>query len=124
VKQFRSSLQPGITRGSLYSVIVLFIAMIVLTGASYALESNTISRIQRNTASIDAKTRAWCQFGADLAGAPVAVNPATGKPSILGVKIISDSRMAWAALDCPGHLAAPAPSFVKWARYYHLPVGG
>jgi hypothetical protein len=61
MRRFRASLQPGITRGSLYSVIILFVVMIVLTGASYALESNTISRIQRNSASITQ----LCQLGND-----------------------------------------------------------
>jgi hypothetical protein len=61
MRQFRAGLQPGITRGSLYSVIILFVVMIVLTGASYALESNAISRAQRNTASITQ----LCQLGND-----------------------------------------------------------
>jgi hypothetical protein len=61
MKWLRLHLQPGITKGSLYSVIILFVVMIVLTGASYALESNAISKAQRNTASITQ----LCQLGND-----------------------------------------------------------
>jgi hypothetical protein len=61
MRRFQASVKPGITRESLYSVIVLFVVMIILTGVSYALESNAISKAQRNTASITQ----LCQLGND-----------------------------------------------------------
>jgi hypothetical protein len=70
-----------------------------------------------------ARIAASCHFWSDLGPAPVTVSPATGKPSLLGVRIISDSRVAWHGQDCGGVLPPPDPSFVRWAKYYRLPVG-
>jgi hypothetical protein len=76
----------------------------------------------RQVSEANARAQAQCAFNADLGPVPVTI-PASGKPAILGVKIISDARIAWRRAGCPGRLAPPAPSFVRWARFYHLPAG-
>lgn len=70
-----------------------------------------------------ARIAASCHFAADLGGAPITVSPATGKPSLLGVRIISDSRVWWHGQHCTGPLPPPAASFRHWATFYKLPVG-
>src|SRR5260221_8391635 len=75
----------------------------------------------RTVGDLRTAVRSHCKFDADLGGAPIAVNPATGKPSLLGVTIVSDARVEWHCLGCPGRLTPPSPSFRRWARFYHLP---
>jgi len=73
------------------------------------------------TRSVQHAAASSCRFFADLAPLPITTSPATGKASLLGVKIVSDSRLAWRGLGCPGSLPPPAPSFAQWAKYYRLP---
>lgn len=70
-----------------------------------------------------ARIAASCHFWSDLGAAPVTVSPATGKPSLLGVTIVSDARVAWHGNGCAGILPPPKPSFVRWAKAFGLPVG-
>jgi hypothetical protein len=127
--------EQGMTRGARRAIIYLFTLTVVLAGLNLYWTSREVGQVrgvvrtQAAQARVQAAqvrklrtaVRSSCNFAADLAGAPVAVSPATGKASELGVKIVSDSRVQWRGLGCPGRLAPAQPSFVKWARYYHLP---
>ena len=103
------------TRGARYSAVFLFVFSVLLATANLLWSSRQYSQA-------NARTRAQCQFDADIGGAPIAVNVATGKASVLSVTIVSDARVAWHHLGCPGALAPPDPSFAHWAAYYRLPV--
>lgn len=83
----------------------------------------TVRRLDAAVTRQRREIRSQCHFNGDLASAPVTVSPATGMASELGVKIISDGRVAWRQAGCPGKLAAPSRSFARWAEYYHLPTG-
>jgi hypothetical protein len=96
-------------------------AIIGLAVTGVAVNAATVVLAARDVAGLRTAVLTQCKFDADLGGAPVAVSPATGKPSLLGVTIVSDARIAWYGLGCPGRLAPPAPSFGRWAAYYHLP---
>jgi hypothetical protein len=96
-------------------------ALIILIGLGLALNMITIIFSAREVGALRSAVQAQCLFDADLGGVPVMVNPATGKAAKLGVTIISDARVAWYGLGCPGALAPPSPSFRKWAEYYRLP---
>jgi len=106
----------GMTRGARRAVIFLFALAVALAGMNLLFTSVTVNHLR-------SAVLAQCQFNADLGAAPVTVSPSTGRASRLGVLIISDSRTAWHGLGCPGRLPPPAPSFAKWAKTYHLPVG-
>lgn len=104
----------AISRGAKRAAIGLLI-LTLLTGAGNLLASWDEARgVQQAAASS-------CRFFADLAGLPLTVSPATGKASLLGVQIVSDSRIAWRGLHCPGVLPPPSASFTRWAEYYRLP---
>jgi hypothetical protein len=107
---------PGMTRGARRGFVYLSVLMLLLAAANLVFTS-------RQTGASDARARAQCRFDADLGGAPVAVVPKTGKPSQLGVTIVSDARVAWHQAGCTGQLPGPSPSFRQWAAYYHLPAG-
>lgn len=77
----------------------------------------------RTTHHLTREVQAQCRFDADLGGVPVSINPATHEASVLGVKIVSDSRVAWRLAGCPGTLPRATPSFLRWAKFYHLPTG-
>lgn len=125
-----------------YSLIVLFIFTIVIGAGNLLFTSNQVHNVQANSEGLsqantrlnrqlvaiiatNAKLRqqilADCGFDRDLAGLPLANMP-NGKPSLIGVKIISDSRGAWAGHGCPGTLPPPDPTFVAGAKLYRLPV--
>ena len=97
------------------AVVALFILSLLIGGLNFFWTSRQV-----NEATV--RAQAQCAFNADIGPVPVTV-PASGKPAILGVKIISDARIAWRRAGCPGRLAPPAPSFIRWARFYHLPAG-
>jgi len=97
------------------AVVALFILALLIGGLNFFWTSRQVNEATT-------RARALCQFDADLGAAPLTV-PAGAKASRFGVLIISDARTAWHRAGCPGRLAAPAPSFVKWAAYYHLPAG-
>lgn len=99
------------------------IAARALTVIVVAFAVIAIGGVVRTTQRLTREVQSQCHFDADLAGLPVTVNPATGKASVLGVKIVSDSRVAWHQAGCPGRLAPASPSFSRWARFYHLPTG-
>lgn len=103
-----------ITRGARRAAAGLLV-LTLLVGAGNLWASWDLTRgVQHDAASS-------CRFFADLAGVPITVSPATGRPSLLGVQIVSDSRLAWRGLGCPGTLPPPSASFAQWAKYYHLP---
>ena len=62
-----------------------------------------------------------CTFDRDLASAPVSINPATGKPSTLGVSIVADAHNAYVDIHCDGSLP-PNPSLQHWAAIFHIPL--
>lgn len=118
-----------------YALVVLFVLTTGIGAANLLFTSSNVHKVSVNSAAIQHQVqvnqaiiavlqqqlRADCSFYADLAGLPL-VNAANGKPSVLSVKVISDSRGAWHGHSCPGKLAAPSPSFVAGAALYHLPV--
>lgn len=103
-----------ISRGAKRAAIGLLILVLLVGGGNLWASWDETRGVQRAAASS-------CRFFADLAGVPIAVSPATGKASLLGVQIVSDSRLAWRGLRCPGSLPPPSPSFEQWAKYYRLP---
>jgi hypothetical protein len=98
------------SRRVLWTVIAL--AGLLFVGAIVYL----VVQLRGDEARIAASCRAW----ADIGAAPLAAGP-DGKASLLGTRIISDSREAWHGQACPGELPPPQPSFVHWARFYGLP---
>lgn len=108
--------EQGLPRAVLLGFVYLSFLMLALAALNLLWTS-------RQTDAANAKTQALCRFDADIGGAPLAVNPATGKPSLLSVSIVSDARVAWHQTGCAGHLDAPSPSFRHWAAYYRLPAG-
>lgn len=110
--------EPGergepLNRATRRALVYLFAVAVLIGAANLYWTAREVDQLR--TAVV-----ASCGFAADLASAPVVAGP-TGKASQLGVKIVSDSRVQWHGLGCPGVLAPPAPSFVKWAKVYHLP---
>src|SRR5258706_3050080 len=75
----------------------------------------------RTVGDLRTAVRSHCKFDADLGGAPIMVNPATGKPSLLGVTIVSDARVEWHGLGCPGKLPPTPPPFPTRAPRYTPP---
>jgi hypothetical protein len=111
-----------------YSLCVLFIFMIGIGAANLLFTSSQVQEVRSVSAGLaQANARLArqitgdCGFYGDLAGLPLATAP-NGHPSELGVKIISDSRVAWVGHGCRGKLPPPNPTFVAGAAYYHLPV--
>lgn len=105
------TMSPGARR----AIGVLF-ALVLLLGAA-----NLLFTVREVTAVHNAVI-ASCAFDSDLGTAPVIVVPPAKKAGLLGVKIVSDARVAWHGLGCPGSLPPPGQGFVFWARFYHLPV--
>jgi len=118
-----------------WSLVVLFAVVIGIGAANLLFTSSQVHQVQKNSentrrlaqsqARIIARQaqqiQADCGFYRDLAGLPL-VNLPNGHPSELGVKIVSDSRGAWATRGCLGKLPPPDPTFVRGAKFYHLPV--
>lgn len=98
-----------------------FRAAAFLFAFALVLAAGNLLFTAREVNTVRDAVRAQCGFDYDLAGVPVAVNPATHKASVLGVKIVADSRLAWRGLGCTGTLPPPSPSFRRWAAYYHVP---
>lgn len=111
----RRRLFTPISPGAARAVVVLFVLSLVIGGLNFFWTSRVVDGANHRAGAL-------CRFDADLGSAPIVV-PGGGKPSLLGVTIISDARLAWHQARCGGRLAAPDPSFVKWARYYRLPAG-
>jgi hypothetical protein len=108
--------EPGITSGARRGIAYLFIFIALIAAISLIYTTLTADHLH-------VELQSQCQFDADLGGVPVSLNPATGRASVLGVKIVSDSRVAWHQAGCPGRLAPPSPSVARWAKFYHLPTG-
>lgn len=104
------------TQGARRAVVGLT-AFMLLFGAVVTLYTAV------NTRRLTREVQSQCRFDADLSGVPVTLNPATHQASLLGVKIVSDSRVAWRVAGCPGTLPPASRSFTRWARFYHLPAG-
>lgn len=106
----------GMTAGALRAFVILSVITVALTFTTWYHGNTQAGRLTREVQS-------QCRFDGDLAGLPVALNPATHQASKLGVQIVSDSRVAWLLAGCPGKLAPPSPSFTRWAKFYRLPTG-
>lgn len=112
-------LQPGITRGAAYSVVLLFAVMIVLTGASYVLTSRAITRAQHNSASIQqlcttgnefrAEQIALWQFVIRLQPAPQHLTPRQKKTRETVLRVFNAHlHRVFRPRTCdPGHIHAP-----------------
>ena len=103
----------AMTAGARRAVVFLFALSMALGAASLLWTSRQVGELRSAVLT-------QCRFDADLGSAPV-VAPHGIRPSRLGVTIVSDSRIAWHGLGCPGQLAPPDQSFARWARFYHLP---
>lgn len=126
----------GMSTGALRAVVLLAAAMFALSAvtwyhgntqaahlaATQRTQRETVRTLNRTVRKLEREVKSSCRFDGDLAGVPITLNPATRRASELGVKIVSDSRVAWRLAGCPGRLASPAPSFLRWARFYRLPV--
>jgi len=104
-----------ISRGAARAVVFLFMLAMLIGAFNFFWTSRVVN-------AANARARALCQFDADLGTVPLTI-PKGARASRFGVLIISDARTAWHRTGCPGRLGPPDPSFVKWARYYHLPAG-
>lgn len=118
-----------------WSLVVLFVVLLALDGVIILVNNSQVRDVRAQNTRIEQNARdlaranlvlrkqitADCGFDRDLAGLPLA-NSVNGHPSELGVKIISDSRGAWAGHGCPGRLPPPDPSYVAGAKFYKLPV--
>lgn len=101
------------------AILALLVAAI---GSDTWLLANAAGESGRVDAIVQTHTSGLCAFMADLADVPVTVNPATGQASKLGVKIITDARGSFRRLACTGPEPPAAPSLIKWAHFYKLPV--
>jgi len=63
-----------------------------------------------------------CDFFGDLASLPITTPEGISKPSRFGVQLVSDSRKSWHTFNCTGPEHKPDPTFVRWARYYKVPI--
>ena len=104
-----------ISRGAARAVVFLFVLSLVIGALNFAWTSRVVN-------AANGRVQALCRFDADLGTVPLTV-PKGARAPRFGVLIISDARTAWRRTGCPGRLGPPDPSFVKWARYYHLPAG-
>lgn len=109
----------GMTRGARHAFLFLAALVAVLAVAALWIGVREVNAL---SAQLHAQCGADKSIG-DLASAPVMLSPATHKASKVGVGIIAANRQAWHGLGCPGRLAAPSPSFRRWAIFYHLPPG-
>lgn len=123
-------LSPKLRKGivALFSLaaaiaVAALVGVVVQSGSYQTANARTVRKLNHTVNKLSREVKSQCRFDGDLAGLPLTVNPATHTASELGVKIVSDSRVAWHQAGCPGRLAAPSPSFARWARYYHLPTG-
>lgn len=101
------------TSGARRGLLFLLVLGVLVNGGAYYLSARSVDTLRT-------EQQASCRFDADIGGAPVASQKGV-KPSLLGVSIVSDARVAWHGLHCPGRLQAADPSFVKWAKHYRLP---
>lgn len=106
-----------------WSVIVLFIISIVIGTGNLLFTTDQVHRLQSASRSLEKQLHADCGWYGHIASLPVTVPPGAKRPTVLSVRLISDSRVAWHARGCPGPVPPPDPSLVKWAAYYHLPIG-
>lgn len=99
----------GAKRGLLYLVVI----GLLLDGGEFYLFARSVSTLAD-------QQHAQCRFYDDLGSAPVT--EVNGKASLLGVEIVSDARVSWHHLGCPGVQQPPDPLFLKWAKHYNLPA--
>jgi len=98
-------------RGLLLFAVIAALGVVVL--AFVAIRQASINQEQSD------RLRASCQFYRDIATAPITVPPGAKRPSVLGVKIIADSWVAYRHQGC-GPPPPVSPSLHRWAGFYHL----
>jgi hypothetical protein len=103
------------TSGARRGLVYLLLLALIIDAAEFYLFARSVN-------SLTTQQHAQCRFYDDLGVAPITLNPATGKPSLLGVELVSDARVAWHQLGCPGMEQPADPSFTHWAAYYKLPT--
>ena len=106
---------PGLSSSARYAIIFLFVFAMTLAGANLLFASSQVRHLRSAVLT-------QCHFDRDLGSVPVTVNPGTQRASKLAVTLVSDGRVAWYGLHCPGKLPPPTQSFVRWAAFYHLPT--
>jgi hypothetical protein len=113
------------TPGAKRAVVMLFVLSLALSAANLLFanaqarrQDATIAQLRAQEAQLRSQQLAGCAFAADLGGVPIPGKP---RPSRLGVSLVTDSRMQWRALHCPGTLPMP-PGLAHWAAVYHLPA--
>ena len=85
-----------------------------LNAAATQLARDTTA-LARDTETIRRAQLSACQFNRDL-------SPLAGLQSKALILLISDSRRSFLTRRCPGTLPSPDPTYVQWARFYHVPV--
>jgi hypothetical protein len=99
----------------------LTVLILVLFLIDFFWSSHTQVLSERSSQAVIAKA---CDFWYPLTSLPVTVLGPGGKPSQLSVRIISGARKSYDGQcrdDLRAPLPPPDPSFVRWARYYHVP---
>jgi len=103
-----------ITSGAKRALVYLIVVFLLIDAGEFYLFARSIN-------TLTTQQHAQCQFYDDLGAAPVTA-PSSAKKAPLGVQVISDARVAWHRLGCPGTQHAPDPTFVTLAHRYNLPT--
>lgn len=93
---------------------ISLVAVIVVIAAGFAYLASSVIHQQN-------QLRGACALYKDLGALPVKPAPPVKRPSIIGVTIVIDSRIAFREQGC-GRPPKADPSLVFWAHYYHLPL--
>jgi hypothetical protein len=117
------------SRRIVWAVIATLAVVLVfaLAAIGYLVQTTSSQRaeiVQLLTAAAEQRAQiqaGLCSFDRDLAGAPLTVIPATGRPGELAVSIVADSHNAYVDIGCPGQLPVNAP-LMRWAAFYHVPL--
>lgn len=104
------------TTGARKGLLYLVVLGILFDAGIYWLSARAVNGLAK-------QQHAQCKFYDDIGGSPITVQGSTVKPSLLGVSIVSDARVAWHQLGCRGTQQPASESFLHWAAYYHLPTG-
>jgi hypothetical protein len=125
LRQMREALWPrqGMTEGAARALNVLRALVLVLLVAVALLASNALTessridtKVQAQTAKLQAQTQSQCAFYADLASADSTLGK---RVSELGVKILADSRRIHRELRC-GPLRPPSARLRELAAKFHI----
>lgn len=122
------------TRGARRAVIILFVITFALAAGNLIFSSGQVNHLAGVVHKQDAQARvqaatvaqlreqllAACGSAGDLGSIPIPQKP---KPSRLAISLVTNNRLQWRALHCPGSLPTAASlGLARWAAYYHLPA--